>query len=737
MPQPEYRLRLAEGTLLVVDHDALSSWVVDDKALVRPPGSKRWRLLKQFLADERAGVIAPRYAEMPAPASVPAPSLALPEAAPFEPPVQVEAFEPDEIAEPALPPSDTTPWEWAMDQAAAAPAPAVREPEPAPQAPVETAAEPAVEIVNEAELKAPTEAPVQEPEIEITVSRLFSVVDAAPPSEPAPAPTPAPAPAAAPAVAELLVEEPPDLEITINKLIPLDDVEPIDRRPSAPVVEAPAPPDPPDIEPVLSEEAAALHASTHVWLPEIAPAVAAASMPMVKMNPPAPDVPLTRASGLLQDLQALADDPSTFSPPSESGAEAPVIRLKPLEPEATVARPESASHEPQEQEETRSAPAVDWGPGLQGAVLRRVAEWSEVLTMRIEKGRQAVRRHGGTRGLTSDTWRDARARSVSTLREWIGAALAMLFAWRELIAGWIAEAKLRMPGGKQPQATNLSLGLHDVRPTSAGPTSARPVSAPVAPPEPRLVPPPGIHSLPTLRFKEPAAPEPVDEDLYDGDDIYGDGDSGLLRTALVWTKRLVLTAGLAAAAFFAFRTQDRWRPAAERRGHQLVDAVGQRLQPRPSDADERLRKQQDAQRQQLLEASASEMPYVEPAIVERVLASMAAGLDDASAPTDVFRRVYEATEHGMTALSPEEAAEWQSIRRTMLGGLPASDRQHITSYERVLRARVSLPYEDRTVMNLLAHAARALPPQSGARLRELSGKAIAAGLARPSTAPAS
>jgi hypothetical protein len=59
----QYRLRLAEGTLLVVDHDALTTWLVDEKALVQPVGAKRWRLLKQFLADERTGDISPSYWE--------------------------------------------------------------------------------------------------------------------------------------------------------------------------------------------------------------------------------------------------------------------------------------------------------------------------------------------------------------------------------------------------------------------------------------------------------------------------------------------------------------------------------------------------------------------------------------------------------------------------------------------------------------------------------------------------
>ena len=58
MPQ-QYKLRLSEGTLLVVDHDALSTWIVDERAMVQPVGSYRWRSLRQFLADERDGVGTP------------------------------------------------------------------------------------------------------------------------------------------------------------------------------------------------------------------------------------------------------------------------------------------------------------------------------------------------------------------------------------------------------------------------------------------------------------------------------------------------------------------------------------------------------------------------------------------------------------------------------------------------------------------------------------------------------
>src|SRR6266568_3080840 len=48
-----YKLRLNDGTVLVVDHDALSSWLVDGRAMVQPVGSERWQSLKAFLAKER------------------------------------------------------------------------------------------------------------------------------------------------------------------------------------------------------------------------------------------------------------------------------------------------------------------------------------------------------------------------------------------------------------------------------------------------------------------------------------------------------------------------------------------------------------------------------------------------------------------------------------------------------------------------------------------------------------
>ena len=49
-----FKLRLRDGTVLVVDHGALSTWLVDGKAMVQPVGSERWLPLRQFLAREKA-----------------------------------------------------------------------------------------------------------------------------------------------------------------------------------------------------------------------------------------------------------------------------------------------------------------------------------------------------------------------------------------------------------------------------------------------------------------------------------------------------------------------------------------------------------------------------------------------------------------------------------------------------------------------------------------------------------
>ncbi len=122
MPQ-RYRLHLSDGTVLVVDHDSLNTWLVDPKAMVQLEGSNLWLPLRKFLAAEREAAFraAPRRTAktreelplIPPPPrkgakQTPPPEPAVPEPAPPEP-VEPEAPKPEpaklEPARPTPPPA--------------------------------------------------------------------------------------------------------------------------------------------------------------------------------------------------------------------------------------------------------------------------------------------------------------------------------------------------------------------------------------------------------------------------------------------------------------------------------------------------------------------------------------------------------------------------------------------------------------------------------------------------------
>ena len=85
----------------------------------------------------------------------------------------------------------------------------------------------------------------------------------------------------------------------------------------------------------------------------------------------------------------------------------------------------------------------------------------------------------------------------------------------------------------------------------------------------------------------------------------------------------------------------------------------------------------------------------------------------------------------MSALTPEEAQEMKALRRDVLAALRPGERELVQEYDLVRVHRVTLPFEDREVLGLLARGARALPFPARERLQALSGKAIAAGLSLP------
>jgi hypothetical protein len=92
-------------------------------------------------------------------------------------------------------------------------------------------------------------------------------------------------------------------------------------------------------------------------------------------------------------------------------------------------------------------------------------------------------------------------------------------------------------------------------------------------------------------------------------------------------------------------------------------------------------------------------------------------------------------ERGMGALTAEEAQELKALRVGMLGRLQPAERERLHEYDLVRGHRVTLPFEDREALRLVARGARGLPPPAREQLQWLAGKAIGAGLSVPNTAP--
>ena len=166
----DYKLRLGDGTILAVDEGGLRTWLLDDKAMVQPAGSRRWIPLKEALAhvQAQAAAEARRLAAMPKPAPPP-PASELPLVPPPPPPA------------PAPPPAAVAP-----PPAPVVAAPVVSPPPPPPVPP--PAPEPAPPAPKRVAEPAPAEFALPEPE-------PFFVPTAPAPPPPPPKPVPPPAPA--------------------------------------------------------------------------------------------------------------------------------------------------------------------------------------------------------------------------------------------------------------------------------------------------------------------------------------------------------------------------------------------------------------------------------------------------------------------------------------------------------------------------------------------------------------
>jgi hypothetical protein len=102
----QFKLRLRDGTILAVDHDGLRTWLLDDKAMVQPAGSRVWRPLREtltLLERERDRERVAAAARRPEPERVePTPSRPPSTVLPLvPPPPRVAAEPPPRAAEPA------------------------------------------------------------------------------------------------------------------------------------------------------------------------------------------------------------------------------------------------------------------------------------------------------------------------------------------------------------------------------------------------------------------------------------------------------------------------------------------------------------------------------------------------------------------------------------------------------------------------------------------------------------
>jgi hypothetical protein len=110
----QYKLRLRDGTILAVDQGGLRTWLIDDRAMVQPMGTRGWRPLREVLAQESlAAAMSPPHAAAPAPRPqpladdeiprIPIKPLSLEAAAGPDPALDspVDALVPDRLAEPS------------------------------------------------------------------------------------------------------------------------------------------------------------------------------------------------------------------------------------------------------------------------------------------------------------------------------------------------------------------------------------------------------------------------------------------------------------------------------------------------------------------------------------------------------------------------------------------------------------------------------------------------------------
>jgi hypothetical protein len=186
---------------------------------------------------------------------------------------------------------------------------------------------------------------------------------------------------------------------------------------------------------------------------------------------------------------------------------------------------------------------------------------------------------------------------------------------------------------------------------------------------------------------------------------------------------LIAALSLAAALLLGFGAWSVWSRTAEHDAGAATTATPPTLPPPPPTVPELPKEVQEAMAQ---------LPHLSPDTIQLVMAGDGTRITD---PPELFRRAYLAAEEGTTALSEDEARELKGLMNGVLGNLRRVDRDRVRAYGRLNRQRDLLVGEDRKVAALFARGVRALPAPKRERLQELSAKAIASSLPKPSSSP--
>jgi hypothetical protein len=575
--------------------------------------------------------------------------------------------------------------------------------------------------------------------------------------------------------------------------------EPRRRTPSPPPEPELAPPAPPEPFPTFEPPAPALEPPAPEFespAPAFEPPAPAFEPPAPAFEPPAP--PYEPAIGATR-VQSLAEEPSAPTPPwqvppQSPGGEAPAIRFKTMEdePRAPADETEIVDDEPQDPyampvPRAYGAPKVAEDEGgerhdrLEGPLLQVLSAFGTLLSRLLDPltplvrdwpSRSAVAR--APRAAARKASRPARDTSRAPAPEPAAAApvdepappsskvsvlaeeptaepeddsipvvplpplhrgvrpLASAWgAFSEKVAGTVARLSTGLTAASAWMAA-LPARLASFRESDRGPTSVVPPAEPVrrrplstappsaATPEDRapLRPPTPIAELPSIRFSERDEPD-EEGDVYGGEE---QGFWAFFPVVWMWTKRIVLLGGLLGAGVLLARHWDTWFPRAAELGQTLFTEIDRQAHSA----------QRSRERDQALASAVERCPHLAPATIRLVLSTSSDGVLE---PPEVFGVATDAADRGISTLSPAEAAELRALQSELASRLRPPQRARLAEYDRSRATRGVFPFENPAALDLVARGARAMPAASRARLQELLGKAVAAGLGLAAASP--